>query len=133
MFLPKVTLHCLGPKYFYKRSDSIHFPIFMLENIRCYNVAWGGPNSQEIVGFVPIMNIQVKNWIVIKFIVSCVFILLLCKISFHVKLWYLTFTSMKMDGCIEFELLGIFPVKLVAKNMALVLPRIHYRHMRFNK
>ena len=74
----------------------------MLENVLHDHFTWGGPNSQEIVNYVPIVGHQGPelNWN--KFIISCEFDQL------HEKWWYHIFPSIKMEEYMEPELSGFF-------------------------
>ena len=95
---------------------------FMLENIWYHHFTWSGPNSQEILNFVPIVGPQGPelNWK--KFTSSCEFNPL------QVKWWYHLFSSIKMKEYIEPELSGIFWVKMVAKNIVLGSLVTHFMH-----
>ena len=107
-----------------RSSDSMYSFYFMLENIWHHHFTWSGPNSQEIVNFVPIVGPQGPklNWN--KFTISCEFDPL------QVKWWYHMFSSIKMEEYMEPELSGIFWVKMVAKNIVLGFPGTHFMHRR---
>ena len=110
-----------------RSSDSLYSSYFMLENIQHHYFTWSGPNSQEIVNFVPIVGSwgPELNWN--KFTISCEFDTL------QVKWWYHMFFSIKMEEYIEPELSGIFWVKMVAKIIVLGSPGTHFMHMRVNQ
>ena len=117
-FLQKETSHCkyslaLGPQepkqyifgdHFYSKNvKKLRFnysSYFMLENIWHHHFTSSGPNSQEIVNFVPIVGPQRPelNWN--KFTISCEFDLL------QGKWWYYMFSSIKMEEYMEPELSG---------------------------
>ena len=61
-----------------------------------------------------------------KCVVSCEFGQL------HVKWWYHMFSNIKMEEYMEPELSGIFWVKMVAKNILLGSPGIHFVNIRVN-
>ena len=105
-------------------SHSMYSSYFMLENTGHHPFTWSGPNSQEIVNFVPILGPRGPelNWN--KFTISCEFD------PRQVKWWYHMFSSIKMEEYMEPELSGLFWVKRVAKNIVLGSPGIHFMHMR---
>ena len=67
-----------------RSSDSMYSFYFMLENIWHHHFTWSGPNSQEIVNFVPIVGPRGPelNWN--KFTISCEFDPLQVKWWYHV-------------------------------------------------
>ena len=103
----------------------MYYSYFMLENIWHHHFTWSGPNSQEIVNFVPIVGPQGPkvNWN--QFTISCEFDPLQVK-------WYHIFPSIKMEEYMEPELSSIFWLKMVAKNTVLGSPGIYFMHVRVN-
>ena len=107
-----------------KSSDSMYSSYFMLENIWHHHFTWSGPNSQEIVNFVPIVGPQGPelNWN--KFTISCEFDPLQVKWGYH------TFYIIKIEEYKEPKLSGFFWVKMVVKNIVLRSLGTHFMHMR---
>ena len=105
-------------------SDSLYSSYFMSENI-WHHFTWSGPNSQEIVNFIPTVGPwgPELNWN--KFAISCEFGPLEVK-------WYHMFSSIKMEEYIEPERSGNFWVKMVTKNTVLGSPGTHFMHKRVN-
>ena len=110
IFLQKETSHCKnslslgaqGRKHyiFFTRKmpeslDSMYSSFFMLENIWHHYFNRSGPNSKEIVNFVPILGPQEQklNWN--KFTTSSEFGPL------QVKWWYHMFSSIKIEEYME--------------------------------
>ena len=104
--------------------DSMYSSYFKLENIWQHHFAWSGPNSPEIMNFIPIVGPlgPELNWN--KFTISCEFGPL------QEKRWCHMFSSIKMDEYMEPEHSGIFWAKMVAK--LLRSPGIHFMHIRVN-
>ena len=105
-------------------SDSMYSSFFMLENIWRHHFTWSGPNSQEIVNFVPIVGLRRPKLKWNKFTISCEFDPL------QAKWWYHMFSSIKMKEYMKLELSGIFWVKMIAINVVLGTPGTHFMHMK---
>ena len=85
-----------------ENSDSMYSFSFVLESMWHHHFTWSGPNSEEIVNFIPIVGPQGRelNWN--KFKISREFGPL------QVKQWYWIFSSIKMEEYIEPDLSGNF-------------------------
>ena len=83
-----------------RSSDSMYSSYFMLENIWHHHFTWSGPNSQETMNFVPIVDTRSPelNWN--KFTISCQLDQL------QVKWWYHTFSSIKMEEYMDLSFLS---------------------------
>ena len=94
-------------------SDSMYSSILMLENIWYHHFTWSVSNSQEIGNLFevspsprgPTNGKKTHNLREFG--------------PLQVKWWYHMFSSIKREEYVEFEISGIFWVKLVAKNIVL--------------
>ena len=86
-------------------SDFMYSSYFMLENIWHHHFTWSGPNSQEIVDFVPIVGPRGPelNWN--KFTISCEFGPL------QEKWWCHMSSSIKMEKYMGLSVLAFFEQK----------------------
>ena len=105
-------------------SDSMYSYFFMLENMWYHYFTWSALNSQDNVNFVAIGSSwgPKLNWS--KFTISCKFGTLQEKRRYHM------FSSIKMEKSMEFELSGIFWVKVVTEDIVLASLGTHFMHMR---